>query len=135
MLGEQELPPEAINFRAESENVSETPEPDPELAYIPELGELFGIGDQAFVTRTSGQIETDWTIQSFGEKSVVVMKGSLQKVIPRSTFIEQQKPFLRMARRPTPIQRKRQAHRLGIDVSQPGWEARIEAEARKTMGE
>jgi hypothetical protein len=66
--------------------------PATEKSYLPELGAHYGIGDIVKVRRSNGAVESDWIINSFGEKSVVLRKtGSdgekVEKVVPRDQFV------------------------------------------------
>lgn len=53
-------------------------------------------GEQYRVVRSNGQVEDDWELKSYGDKTVVIEKqdpntpGRLRKVIPLSEFISWQ---------------------------------------------
>ncbi len=87
--------PEEMGIPTKEENEGNL-ESKPKIDYLPELGIFYGIGDQAVIHRSSGAVESDWKIKSFGKKSVIVNKedetgGSLQKAIPREEFCQWQK--------------------------------------------
>jgi hypothetical protein len=122
------------------------------------------VGDKALVLRSSGEVESDWTLKSFGNKFAVVEKvdvkdgAVLRKVVPVDelgswqTILEEQKePYAGLdegyggkkgridARTPEGRAellkiQEKMVKGFGIDTSKPGWEAEVERKIREITG-
>ena len=122
------------------------------------------VGDKALVLRSSGEVEKDWTLKSFGNKFAIVEKvdvkdsAVLRKVVPVDelgswqTILEETKePYAGLDEgfggnkgridAQTPEGRaklaeisKNMARGFGIDTSRPNWEAEVEKKIREITG-
>jgi hypothetical protein len=122
------------------------------------------VGDNAMVLRSSGEIEKDWTLKSFGDKFAVVEKvdvkdgAVLRKVVPVNELADWQislqdtkEPYAGLdegyggnkgridertpeGRAKLSEVREKMAKSFGIDTSKPNWEAEVEKKIREITG-
>ncbi len=115
--------------------------------YIEGFGNQLRVGNSVRVLRSDKRVEDGWLLQSFGEKSAVVVRvdqatgKELRKVVPVDKLASWQvilegandssstvKPEHHDA---VQINLKEMATRLGIDTRQPGWQDKYNDEIRK----